>query len=195
MARTIIGDILKKPFAVSSYEPLPNEFYGMSAVELVADIQEEINTHRNQRIDNISLVMNKMWKVKRGADIDESELVSRPHGIIHVDDMGDIEEFRMTDVTGSSYAEEQMSKTDMENTLGVPAVVRGADSSRRETATEIVTKTSNAGIRFDVKIMLFESTFFKRIARLMDLNNQQFVDEEKGCSDNRTCWNGRMAYD
>jgi hypothetical protein len=169
----------EKPFAVSSYEPLPNEFYGMSAVELVADIQEEINTHRNQRIDNISLVMNKMWKVKRGADIDESELVSRPHGIIHVDDMGDIEEFRMTDVTGSSYAEEQMSKTDMENTLGVPAVVRGADSSRRETATEIVTKTSNAGIRFDVKIMLFESTFFKRIARLMDLNNQQFVDEEK----------------
>lgn len=169
----------KKPFAVSSYEPLPNEFYGMSAVELVADIQEEINTHRNQRIDNISMVMNKMWKVKRGADIDESELVSRPHGIIHVDEENDVTEFRMTDVTGSSYSEEQMSKQDMENTLGVPAVVRGADSSRRETATEVVTKTSNAGIRFDVKIMLFESSFFKRIAKLMDLNNQQFVDEQR----------------
>ena len=41
------------------------------------------------------------------------------HGIIHVDDMGDIDEFRMTDITGISYSEEQMSKTDMENTLGV----------------------------------------------------------------------------
>ena len=170
---------MAKPFVVASYEPLPNEFYGMSAVELIADLQEEVNTHRNQRIDNVSLVMNKMFKVRRSADIDESDLVFRPGGIVYVDSFDDIMEFQVTDVTGSSYNEEQLVKLDMENTLGVPSVVRGVDSARRETATEIVTKASNAGIRFDVKIMLFETLGFKRLARLMDMNNQQFIDDDR----------------
>lgn len=166
----------KKPFIVSTYEPLPNEFYGLSAVQLVSHLQHEINTHRNQRIDNVSFILNRMWKVRRGADIDESELVSRPHGIIYVDNPDDVMELQMSDITSSSYTEEQIAKMDMENTLGVPAVVRGAETSKRETATETVTKSSNAGIRFDVKIMLFEAMGFKRMAHLMDCNNQQFID-------------------
>ncbi len=170
---------MSKPFVVESYEPLPNEFYGMSAVELIADLQEETNTHRNQRVDNVSLVLNKMFLVKRSVDIDESDLISRPGGIVYVDSFDDIKEFQMSDVTGSSYNEEQLVKLDMENTLGVPSVVRGVDSSRRETATEIVTKSSNAGIRFDVKIMLFESLGIKRLSRLMDMNNQQFIDDDR----------------
>ena len=168
-----------KPFVASSFEPLPNEFYGMSAMQLIEHLQEEINTHRNQRIDNVSLVLNRMWKVRRGADIDESELISRPAGIIHVDNPDDITEFAMNDITASSYNEEQAAKTDMENTLGVPAVVRGADAGRSETATEVVTKSTNAGMRFDIKIMLFEALGFKRLARLMDLNNQQFIDDQR----------------
>ncbi len=169
----------KKPFVVTSFEQLPGEFYGMSAMQIIEHLQEEMNTHRNQRIDNISMIINRMWKVRRGADIDESELVSRPHGIIHVDNPDDVSEFIMHDITGSAYNEEQIAKMDMENSLAVPSVVRGVDSARSETATEIVTKSTNAGMRFDIKIMLFETLGFKRLAMLMDLNNQQFIDDER----------------
>lgn len=168
-----------KPFAIATYEPIPSELYGMSAAEIVADLQEEINTHRNQRIDNVAQVMNKMYSVLRDADIDESELVSRPGGIIWLDNHEDIKERQTSDVTSSSYNEEQIVKMDMENTLGVPSVVRGVDSARQETATEIVTKSSNAGLRFDVKIMLFEAMGLTRLARLMDMNNQQFIDDQR----------------
>ena len=86
----------------------------------------------------------------------------------------------MRDMVASGYNEESIVKMDMENALAVPSVIRGADSSRRETATEVVTKSTNAGMRFDVKIMLFEATGFKRMVQLMDLNNQQqFVDEDR----------------
>lgn len=166
----------KKPFIVSSFEPLPNEFYGMSAMQILQDLQHELNTLRNQRIDNISFALNKMWKVLRSADIDESELVSRPHGIIHVDTKDDVTEFQMNDITASAYNDEKVLKEDMENALGVPAVIRGASTTKRETATEVVTKSSNAGIRFDVKIMLFDALGIKRLAYLMDCNNQQFID-------------------
>jgi len=169
----------KKPFVVASFEPLPNEFYGMSVVQIIYHLQEELNTARNQRIDAVSMVLNRMWKVRRSADIDESELVSRNHGIIHVDDPDDVTWFEFSEIPHSSYTDEQIIKIDMENAVGTPSIVRGVDPVRQETATEIVTKSSNAGIRFDVKIMLFEALGIKRLAMLMDLNNQQFIDTER----------------
>jgi len=168
----------KKPYVVASYSPMPNEFYGMSAVEIIEHLQHELNTNRNQRIDNIALILNRMWLVRRGADIDDSELVSRPHGIIRVDDVErDVKEMAMNDVPRSTYVDEQTIKQDMENSLGVPGVVRGVDPSRAETATEVVTKSSNAGTRFDVGIMVLEDSVIERLAMLMDCNNQQFVDD------------------
>lgn len=169
----------KKPFVTTCYEPLPGEIYGMSAVQVIEHLQHELNTQRNQRLDNVSLILNRMWKVRRSADIQEQELVSRPHGIIHVDNPDDVTEFVMQNVASSSYQDEMLTKTDMENAIGTPAVVRGANPERKETATEIITKNSNASIRFDVKIMLFEATGLSRLVNLMDMNNQQFIDMER----------------
>ena len=47
-------------------------------------------------------------------------------GIIHVDNADDVTELAMNDVTASSYQDEMLTKADMENALGAPAIVRGA---------------------------------------------------------------------
>lgn len=164
----------KKPFLVASYDPRPGEFYGFSAVELIEHLQHELNTTRNQRIDNVSFVLNRMWKVRRGADIDENELVSRPHGIVYVDSPDDVVEMAMNEITGSSYREEEIIKNDMQDVLGAPEVVRGVEASRRQTATEITQKTSSADVKFQVAAMLYEEVL-NRMAELMDMNNQQFI--------------------
>lgn len=166
----------KKPFAVGVFEPLPNEFYGLSAVQILEGLQHELNTLRNQRVDNVAFVLNRMWKVRRGADIDEAELVSRPAGIIHVDTDTDVTPLDIPDVTRSAYQDEQVVKDDMQNAVGVPDIVRGAVAERGQTATEVVTKSTSASIRFDVKIMLYETMGVKRLVHLMDCNNQQFID-------------------
>lgn len=167
----------KKPFCVATFDPLPGEFYGLSAVQLIEHLQAELNTIRNQRIDNASFCLNKMWGVNPSADIDESELVSRPNGIIHMQP-NDAWPIQIGDVNQSSYQEEIIVRNDMENVLGVPAIVRGVTPSRKETATEVITKNNNASIRFDAKIMLIEDVF-KRLAYLMDCNNQQFISQER----------------
>ncbi len=170
----------KKPFVVASYEPMPGEFYGLSAVKIIKFLQHELNTTRNQRIDNVSFILNRMWKIKRGADINETELISRPAGAVYCDHPDDITEVAMQEIPTSAYTEEQITSRDMENALSVPPVIRGADSAgRRETATEVATKSSNASIRFDVKIALFENLGLKRMVKIMDMNNQQFVNEER----------------
>lgn len=168
----------KKPFLTTSFDPRPGEFYGFSAVELIEHMQHELNTNRNQRIDNVSFVLNRMWKVLRGADIDESELVSRPHGIIYVDSPDDVNPLETDDITGSSYNEENIIKEDMNNVLGAPAVIRGVDPERKQTATETSIKSNAADIKFQVKTMLHEA-LLERLAELLDMNNQQFVDKPK----------------
>lgn len=165
----------KKPFVFQSWEPLPNEPYGLSAMDIIRHLNDELNTNRNQRIDNVSFVLNRMWKVRRSADIDESELISRPHGIIHVDSPDDVTDLSMSDVTASSYNDESIIRRDAENALGAPALVRGAGGPEAQTATEATIKNTSAGIRFDVKIALFDALGLKRLAELMDLNNQQFI--------------------
>ena len=60
-------------------------------------------------------------------------------------------------MTSSAFQDEAIIKQDMENALGVPSVVRGVDPARRETATEVVTKASNASVKFDVKVLLLKS--------------------------------------
>ncbi|MFA5383986.1 MAG: hypothetical protein WC364_04880 [Eubacteriales bacterium] len=169
----------KKPFISTSFDPLPGEFYGISAVQIIEHLQAELNTSRNQRIDNVSMILNRMWKVRKGADINEDELVSRSHGIIWVDAPDDVTEIAFSDIPASSYNDEKVLKEDMENALGVPAVVRGVTPGRQETATEVVTKNTSAGFRFDVKVMLYEALCLKRMAYLMDCNNQQFIDRSR----------------
>ena len=167
------------PFVVQSYDRLPNEFYGQSAVDIIHDLQHEVNTQRNQRIDNVSMILNKMWKVRRGADIDDEDLVSRPNGIIKVNNPEDVMPFEQGEIPQSALQSESMSNQNMQNALGTTAIVRGADGGDDQTATEAMKKSNAASLRFDVKIKLFDSIGIKRLARLMDLNNQQFINDNR----------------
>lgn len=166
----------KKPFVAASYERLPGEFMGMSAVQIISDLQEEENTIHNQRSDNVNFIINKMWKVRRNADIDKSDLISRPHGIIEVDRPDDVQEVEMSDVAASSFQQQNIISTMIENVLATPPVIQGAESRRSKTATETMRQTGNAGMRFDVKLALFKELDLKRLFKLMDMNNQQFID-------------------
>ena len=169
----------KKPFVSFSYDRLPNEFYGMSAVQIISDLQEEENSIHNQRTDNVNFILNKMWKVRRGADIDESELVSQPHGIIYMDRMDDVQEMDMKDVAASGFNQQNIVASAAENAVAASPIMQGAQSSKSQTATETMKQTGNAGLRFDVKIQLFKSLDLKRMAYLMDMNNQQFINEDR----------------
>lgn len=168
----------KKPFVSLSFEELSKEFNGMSAAQILQHLQAELNTTRNQRIDNISMLINRMWKRRRGADIDESQLVSRPNGIVDLDNMEDLQELPMQGLPASAYQEEAILKADMENVLATPPVVRGASGAKSETATEIVTKNTNSGVRFEIKILLYGKVI-ERLAYLMDENNKQFIDASR----------------
>jgi hypothetical protein len=169
-------DHKKIPIAAACYEPLRGQFYGKSGAEVLEHLQAELNTTRNQRIDNVSLIINRMW-LRLDPNIPDSVLVSRPNNIIDTQRPDGLKPLDTPDVTGSAYQEESIIKADMETALPCPPITRGV--GKEQQATNAMINNSNATTRYSVKLNLFERMGLKRLAYLMDMNNQQFIEEPR----------------
>ena len=66
------------------YMPVNGQFYGRGIPEMLSGLQSVINETVNQRIDNVSLVLNKMYAVISEAIISRGDLVNRPGGFIRL---------------------------------------------------------------------------------------------------------------
>jgi hypothetical protein len=168
----------KKPYNKEVYCEVPHEFYGMGIIEMIGDLQDELNNERNMRIDFRSFLLRRMFKVRRGANIDRKQLVFKQGGIIEVDEMDDLDEMGVSDVPSSTFTEEQTIKQDMQDTSGAHDVVMGTSSSS-ETATSTMSKDNNASMRFKLVISSVEKSLLVGVSRLMMQLNQQFMDTDK----------------
>lgn len=169
----------EKPFAKWSFLPINGEWYSRGLIELSTHLQAELNTLRNQRVDNVNLIINNMFKARRGSSIQEEELVSRPGGVIWLDELTDLETLKMDDVTSSAYLEEDVIKADFDRVTGVHDMHRGESSGGRETATMASLVDQHGNERFVLNLKLIEFGGFKdAIAQIIQLN-QQFIEEDR----------------
>lgn len=167
----------KKPFVKWVLIPMPNEFYGKPPIEALEDLQAELNTTRSQRIDNVSLALNKMFIINRNAQVDTAQLVSRPNGWIEVDNVEeDIKEMTFSDVTSSAYKEEEIIKEDMDVTSGVHNYDRGQQGDRKDTATVANLLTSASSERFKLQVMMMEEDPMNELGKQLAELNKQFLD-------------------
>lgn len=116
----------------------PGEFDGMGAMEVTKPLQKELNLLRSQRRDNVALILNKIFQydMMKG-EVDISTLYSAPGNVIL--QQGDcISEMVTTDITASSYKEEQSIIYDLQSVLSFWDYGRGATPRRKETATGII---------------------------------------------------------
>lgn len=169
----------EKPFTRWVLDILPNEFYGVGLVERVEQLQYELNTVRNQRIDNVSLVINKMFKILRGANIDVKQLQSRPGGFIEVDSSQDVEEIPMRSVDGSAYTEEGAIKMDIDFATGIHDPSRGSSGVRRETATTMTILDRAGNKRFEFMVVIGECLGMEDCFNQIIALNKQYIDHER----------------
>jgi hypothetical protein len=166
----------QKPFVELIDQPIMFETYSIGEIEPIEYLQSELNTLRNMRMDNLNMSINRMWVRRRNADIDDADLISKPNGIVDVDDINsDIRELQMTPVNPQAYQEDGTIKRDMENATGVFDHTRGAQTGTDSTATEVIRLQNSAEARFYEKVMLMEAVGFKRLAHLTCSLAQQFV--------------------
>ena len=160
--------------------PVPLEWFGMGLVEPVINNVHELWTLRRQRLDNINLILNRMWKVNSLADIDLDTLISTPNGIILTDTMDGVEALVTPDVTASAYNEASTVQNDIENATA-PRSIQGAPDSGRlgRTAKGAQLIIGQALEKFAVGTKLVEELGIKRVLKLVQGLNLQFIDTDE----------------
>lgn len=94
--------------------------YPDGTVILAAPLQEELNELTNQRIDNVKLVLNKRYHVRRGANVDLAALMRNTPGggVLMTDPERDVQVINTPDVTSSSYEETNRLSVEHDELVG-----------------------------------------------------------------------------
>ena len=173
---------MQKPFIAMRDTPVPHEFYGIGTVEPIRYLQEEKNARRNQRMDNVTLALQRMFIASRNAEINPADLKWRPGGVIWVSSENiseAIQPITIPDVTASSVQEELMIDRDMDDATGASEFARGHMPTRGATATEIEQLAMATSARVDLKVRLMAYEGLRQIARHWVALNQQFMRQPR----------------
>jgi hypothetical protein len=163
---------------VETHKTVPESHVGM-----FNPVQEEINEICNQRHDNIKLVLNKRYALRRGANIDMSALMRNvPGGGVLMDDPGaDYKIMETPDVTGSSYSEHDRLSIEGDELLGnfSQASVQ-SNRSLHETVGGMNLMSSTASAVQELDLRLFVETWVEPVLRnLVTLVKEYETDEVK----------------
>jgi hypothetical protein len=100
---------------IEAHKAMPDSIVGLGT-----SLQKEANEIVNQRLDNVKLVLNKRWIVKRGEEVDTKSLLRNVAGSVTLANNveSDIREVNFPDVTGSAYAEQDRVNVDYDELVG-----------------------------------------------------------------------------
>lgn len=163
--------------------PYPGELYGMGEIEPIDRIQRAINAVLNQRLDNVQLTLNTMWKVKKNADVDMNTLFSAPGNIITMGDLNAVEPVVTPDVTGGTFVQTMNYLTGaLQNGSGITDYTTGlntGENTQNDTATGVRLIQQEANSQFKLKIQLFNHMIVEKIANHWKDLRIQFTTEEQ----------------
>lgn len=149
-------------------------------VELGANLQRETNEVVNSRMDNVKLVLNKRYVVKRGQEVDLRSLVRNAPGSITLatDPDADIREMEFNDVTGSSYAEQDRLNVDYDELLGIFSN-SSVQTNRKlnETVGGMQIARAEAGGMKQYLISVFSETWVEKVLRQLDSLEQAYESD------------------
>jgi len=146
LARVVIDEEDERPFVKMEIDKEPVGFYGKSYIMMLRDLQVMLDDIVNTRFDNLDLILNKMFVLRRGSTVDYSSLFSAPGNVIEIDDLSDIREVNFTNTLRDSYQAENMIRSDMQMLSGMidygstPEMLKGVGN----TATGMSLLTSDA---------------------------------------------------
>lgn len=142
---------------------VPSQGVGVGIVEPIEKLQKAYNLTRNQRAENISLILNRMWLMKQGAGIDPRKLISRAGNIIPTRDMDALSPIVTPDVTGSAFNEAQSINTEIQQTLGTIDTTQDAGSNG---FTNLATGQKIRWNEYNVRFKAIKQNFEEALARL-----------------------------
>lgn len=154
------------PYVRLVYEELPFEMYGVGVVEQIEQVQYGLNTIRNQRIDNVTMAIHKMFIVNPLALVDENDLTTRPFGIIRTPDPNAVKAVEFGDIKQSAYSEDSLMVETAKFATGIDDFTRGIGGPASLTATAVTAQKESTSDRVKNFVRNMETEVFSKTMRL-----------------------------
>ena len=167
----------ERPFVVGFSVVEAHRNYPAGDVEQIAPLQEEINAVANQRLDNVRLVLNKRYFIRRGSQMDLDALMRNVPGggVMTNDPEKDVQIVNTPDVTSSAYQEQDRLSADLDELVGSFGQQAAAGAGKMvDRAGSLDTIQGAAGAVQDYSIKLFFSTWMEPVLRQMVKMEQMY---------------------
>jgi hypothetical protein len=156
----------KRPYVMGNCIVEAHRNFPSALVELGENIQNETNEIANARIDNVKLAINKRFYIRRGANVDFGNLMrSAPGSGILMDDIqGDVREEKMTDVTSSSYQEQDRLNLDYDDVTGAfsPSTIQ-SNRKMNETVGGMEMLSADSNVMSEYQLRVFNETWVEPV--------------------------------
>lgn len=155
-----------------------HQFYGRGESELLESIQEEQQTLRRMAIDRNHLDMDKSFLVSnRETELDEDDLISRPHMMVPVEDVENIKPLEYGDVPRSIYLSLEQLAEDAVRVTGYDDRMQSVRTPG--TATEAAIMKEATLKRLRSKLWLLRNLTVYQMGLLRESNIRQFYTVPK----------------
>lgn len=182
----VINDVLIKdgpnpykhkqlPFAKTEDVKRPHKFYHKGEPKLLESIQKEVNIIRRMITDRNHLDIDKMWLVNRNESYSEEDTITRPHGMIRVDDPANYKPVEYGDVPASVNLTLQAIDVDAQKVTGVD--LRPHAERTPITATDAAILKEQLVQRVSAKLRHLERGLLVDVGRMRVSNIIQFYSQ------------------
>lgn len=167
-----------KPFIFTNFIPVPNEIYGISAIEKSLGLQHAINTLTNQKLDIINLSINSPFTYLINDDVfDPEKMVTRPGALIPVKSHDTLRPVEFLNQLPVAFTEIADLKSEIQEATGAFKYFTGGAGPDQRTATEVSALMNGGTQKFSSFLSHLEHTSLEPFLKMVFENTRQFVRE------------------
>ncbi len=169
-----------KPFIFTTLIPVPNEVYGIGAIEKSLGLQHAINTLTNQKLDVINISINNPFTYLINDDVfDPDTVVTRPGALIPVKSHDTLKPIQYLNNFTVAFNEISDLKSEIQEATGALKFFTGNDTpiGFNRTATEVNALVSGGTQKFNNFISHLENTSLEPFMNIIFENSKQFMNQ------------------
>lgn len=161
---------------------VPNELFGIGAIESFRDLQIALNALVNLDFENWNLIVNQMFLVDRAADVAKEQLVSRPGGVIYtsIPPAQAVQPLPRNSIAMETNAKKQELAAYIQIASGLSDIHYLGSSGGgpvTRTATGAATASQEANLRVRAITVLAEKMVLEPMLKMWTANNNQFLSD------------------
>lgn len=142
---------------------VPGQGVGKGVAEPIKKLQDAYNLVRNQRLENMAVLTNKVFKMKQGSGIDPRKVVMNAGNIIPMKDLDALQVIDTPDVSPSTFSETQALNTEIQS---INSTIDASQDNSGNGFTNLATGQRIRWNEFNTRFKAIKNNLEESLARL-----------------------------